>query len=306
MTNAPLPPAPTHVGPSLPMRMVAAMAGARAQRREGRPVDLAGERRAISRIERLLRASRGVTVTEEPLGGVPVLRLSSGGGSRGTMLYLHGGAYALGSARQALAHARVCADGGPDIVSVEYRLSPEHPWPAAVDDALAVYRALLASPGPERMVVCGESAGGGLMLLLLQRAAREGLPMPTAAIAAFPAADLSMSGPSATANMGRDMLVRSELEQEAAWFAGGRELNDPAVSALNGSFDGFPRTWISVGTRDLLLDDARRVASAMSTDGVQVELHEWPGAIHGFTALPLPEGRRYRRLMRGFVDATLP
>lgn len=292
--------------PGLGMRLVSAVLGARARRKEGRPVDLARERRLNDRFSDRLRAPEGVALTEEVLGGVPVVRMSSGGGARGTVLFLHGGAYVLGSARQALASVAVCTRGGPDLVSVEYRLAPEHPHPAAVDDAMAVYRELLRSPGSGRLAVAGGSAGGGLLLLLLQRARDEGLPMPVAAVAEYPWADLSMSGPSATGNVGRDMLVRSQLLEEAAWFAGGRDLRDPAVSPLFGSFRGFPRTYLPVGTSDLLLDDARRVAAAMAADGVDVVLEEWPGAIHAFTALPLPEGRLYRRRLRAFIDASLP
>jgi epsilon-lactone hydrolase len=295
---------PRRPGPG--MRLVSVLLGARARRQEGRPVDLARERQLNDRISARLRAPEGVTVTDEVLGGVPVVRMSSGGGARGAVLFLHGGAYALGSARQALASVAVCTHGGPDLVSVGYRLAPEHPYPAALDDALAVYRELVRSPGAERLVVAGGSAGGGLLLLLLQRARDEGSPMPVAAVAEYPWVDLSMSGASATANVGRDMLVRSQLLEEAAWFAGGRDLRDPAVSPLFGSFHGFPRTYLPVGTSDLLLDDARRVAAAMAAEGVDVVLEEWPGAIHAFTALPLREGRLYRRRLRAFVDAALP
>ena len=292
--------------PGLGMRLVSALLGARARRQEDRPVDLARERRLNDRISARMRVPQGVTVTEEILGGVPVVRMSSGGRARGTVLFLHGGAYVLGSARQALASVAVCTHGGPDLVSVEYRLAPEHPYPAALDDAVAVYRELLRSPGAGRLVVAGGSAGGGLLLLMLQRARDEGLPMPVAAVAEYPWADLSMSGASATANVGRDLLVRSQLLEEAAWFAGGRDLRDPAVSPLFGSFRGLPRTYLPVGTSDLLLDDARRVAAAMTAEGVDVVLEEWPGAIHAFTALPLREGRQYRRRLRAFVHAALP
>jgi monoterpene epsilon-lactone hydrolase len=98
------------------MRLAGAVMGARARRREGKPVDVGRERRLNDRISDALRVPRGVAMTQEDLGGVPVVRLSSGGGARGTVLYIHGGAYALGSARQALAAVNVCADGGPDIV----------------------------------------------------------------------------------------------------------------------------------------------------------------------------------------------
>ena len=293
-------------GPSLSMRLTGALLSSRARRREGRPVDLAADRRANDRVTAWLRVPRGVTLTEEMIAGVPVIRLSSGNAKRGTVLYLHGGAYALGSARQVLAAAAACVDGGPDMVSVEYRLAPEHPFPAAVDDAMAVYRAVVESVGADRLMVAGDSAGGGLLLLLLQRAHREGVAMPAAAVPGFPAADLSLSGRSSTANIGKDMLVRSELDQEALWFADGRDLRDPAVSPVFGSFEGFPRTLIPVGTHDLLLDDARRVAAAMAAQGVDVTLEEYPGAIHGFTASPLPEGRRSRQRFRALIDTTLP
>ena len=292
--------------PSLTMRIASAMLSARARRAEGTSVDLASSRRAIDRITNLLRVPAGVSLTHDYLRDVPVVRLSSNAGSGNVVLYLHGGAYVLGSARQVLTCARLCLYGGPEIVSPEYRLAPEHPFPAAVDDALAVYRGLLDTHEPQRIVVIGESAGGGLTLLMLQRARAEGLPMPAAIAPAFPAADLTLNSHSSRANKGRDMLARTELVEEAAWFVGDRDLDDPAVSPLFGSFRGFPRTLISVGTRDLLLDDSRAVAAAMRAEGVDVRLVEWPGAVHGFTALPSPERRRHRAQLREFVTAALP
>ncbi|WP_197074728.1 alpha/beta hydrolase fold domain-containing protein [Rhodococcus sp. MEB064] len=291
---------------SVVMRTAGSLAGMRARRREGRPVDLDAERRSIDRITGLLRAPRGVNVTSEHRGGVPVVRLSSGAAQSGVVLYLHGGAYVLGDARQGLTVGFLAARGGLDVVSVDYRLAPEHPCPAAVDDALSVYEDLVVSVGARNVIVVGESAGGGLALLMLQRARNRGVVMPAGLAVAFPWADLTMSGASIVGNSGRDMLTRSELVREAAWFAGERDLHDPAVSPIHGSFRTFPPTMISVGTRDLLLDDSRAVTRAMRSDGVDVDLVEYPGAIHGFTALPSPEQRRHRRHLLAFVSTHLP
>ncbi|KRE38856.1 hypothetical protein ASG73_00325 [Janibacter sp. Soil728] len=288
------------------MRVAAALLSERARRREGHPVDLARERRLNSGLTDRLRVPPGVAMSHEEIAGVPVVRLSASARPRGTVLFLHGGAYALGSAEEALTWVPACTDAGADIVGVEYRLAPEHPFPAAVDDAMAVYRELLGSVPADRLVVGGNSAGGGLALLVLQRAREEGLAMPAAVILGFPWADLSLSGQSARTNLGRDMLTGSELDEEAGWFADGRDLQDPAVSPLFGSFDGFPPTWITVGSRDLLLDDSRRLATAITSAGGECVLQEWPGAVHAFTAFPLPERRRYRQKMFAVVDAVLP
>ncbi|CAM5277584.1 alpha/beta hydrolase [Streptomyces atroolivaceus] len=249
------------------------------------------------------RLPRGTQSAEERIAGVPVVRFSSGGCDRGTVLAFHGGAYMLGTAH--VLSIPVAKDGGPDVVSVGYRLSPEHPYPAAQDDAMAVYRALLETVGAARVAVMGDSAGGGLALTLLQAAAAEGLAMPRALVAVHPWADLSLSGASSTANAGRDVLVRSELEQAADWYARERDLQDPSVSPLFGSFERFPRTYIAVGTRDLLLDDSRRVASRMRDQGVDVRLDVFPGAPHGFNAVPLAQGRQCNARARGFIEAGL-
>lgn len=292
--------------PSLIMRLVGALLGRRGRRKEGTPADLTADRRLADRVTSLTRLPRGVTLTEDVIAGIPVLRASSGASARGTVLNLHGGAYVLGSAQDVATAAHVSANGGPDVVSVDYRLAPEHPYPAAVDDALAVYRELVSAPGPGRLAVIGESAGGGLALVLLQKVREEGLPMPAAVVPLFPWADLSLSGESSTANIGRDMLTRSQLLENASWYAGGRDLRDPGLSPLFGSFRGFPRTYIPVGRHDLLLDDARRVAARMRAEDVPVILDEWPGTIHGFVAVPSAEARQCRQRIRAFVHEALP
>ncbi|MGQ4388496.1 alpha/beta hydrolase [Streptomyces sp. SAS_270] len=292
--------------PSLAMRLVGAVLSRRARRKEGTPADLAADRRLLRRLASLARAPRGVKLTEEVIAGVPVLRASSGARARGTVLYLHGGAYMAGSARDGANAAHLSADGGPDLVSVEYRLAPEHPYPAAVEDALAVYRELVRAPGPDRLVVVGESAGGGLALVLLQKAREEGLPMPAAVVPVFPWVDLSPSGANTTANIGRDMLTRSHLLEAAGWYAGGRDLRDPGLSPLFGSFRDFPRTYVPVGRHDLLLDDVRRLVARMRAEDVPVVLDEWPGTIHGFLQVPSAERRQCRRRVRAFAHEALP
>ncbi|PWG14464.1 alpha/beta hydrolase [Streptomyces sp. V2] len=287
------------------MRFLSSALGRRGRRKEGTPADVAADRRLLRRLTSLARGPRGVRLTEEVIAGVPVVRASSGVRAHGTVLYLHGGAYMAGRARDVVTAAHLSAGNGPDLVSVEYRLAPEHPYPAAVDDALAVYRELVRAPGADRLVVMGESAGGGLALALLQQARDEGLPMPAAVVPVFPWADLSLSGASSTANIGRDLLTRSQLLEAAAWYADGRDLRDPGLSPLFGSFRGLPPAYVPVGRHDLLLDDSRRLAARLRTDDVPVVLDEWPGTIHGFLQVPSAEGRQCRRRVRAFVHEAL-
>lgn len=285
-------------------RLLTGLLAANARKREGQPFDVHEERKKSEKNTGLLAPARGITTTEERIAGVRVLRLSSGGGDRGTVLAFHGGAYVLGIPEALSIPA--ARDGGPDVISVDYRLAPEHPFPAARDDAMAVYRALLETVGAKKIAVMGDSAGGGLALTLLQAVAAEGLPMPAALVAMFPWGDLSLSGESCTTNRGRDILVHSEVALAADWYAGGRDLRDPAVSPGFGSFAGFPPTYMAVGDLDLIRDDVKHTAERMRADGVSVHLDVFPGAPHGFNAVPFSGARQCNRRARALLDHALP
>ena len=276
------------------------------QRAASKPFDPVGDRARGAKLERLFKPKKGVTESEVVLGGVPCRRFTAGGSARGTFFHVHGGAYTGGSAAVGRLYTHITAGGGPDVVSVDYRLAPEHPYPAAVDDALAVYRALLESVPAEKVVIGGESAGGNLTLALVQHLLTEGLPLPVAVVPVYPWSDLRNASASWTTNGRRDILVKSSIDQSALAYAGELALDDPRVSPQYGSFDGFPPALIHVGTRDCLLDDARAVARAMQEAGATVTLREVPDAVHGFTLLPTREAKAAMAEIRDFVLQHLP
>jgi acetyl esterase/lipase/predicted MFS family arabinose efflux permease len=251
-------------------------------------------------MENRLKIAPGVQELHEVVDGVPVRRYTAGSAS-GLVLHVHGGAYVGGSATFGRAHSPLARRSLVDVVSVDYRLAPEHPYPAAVDDALAVYRSLVQRG---RVAIVGESAGGGLVLALTQRIRDEGLPMPAGVAAVMPWADLTQTSASYEANRGRDVLTREGLTRSAEFYAGDLALDDPLVSPLFGSFAQFPPTLVLVGTHDSLLEDARAVHRRLIEDGVTSDLVEVAGGAHGFIQLPAPEGRvAMTRIHRFLVDA---
>ncbi len=208
------------------------------------------------------------------------------------IIYYHGGAYMAGSIESnrplAVDFARAT---GRNVLSFEYRLAPEHPYPAALEDGLAAYQYVLGlGIEPQRIAFVGDSAGGGLEIAATLRAMELGLPAPAAVVALSPWVDLTLSGESYETNADLDpLLQRNKLVRAVMYYAYGRSLKDPLISPVFADFHGFPPTLIHVGTHELLLSEAQRVAAAMRRDGVEVRLEEWDGMWHVWHVFDLPE-----------------
>jgi epsilon-lactone hydrolase len=229
-----------------------------------------------------------VTVTAAALGGVPVAEITVDAVvPRHVVLYFHGGVYVMGDAFLAAGLAsQVGRRTRAKVISVDYRLAPEHPYPAAVDDALAAYEALLqGGTAPSDIAFAGESAGGGLAIATLVNARERGLPLPAAALVMSPYADLTLAG--ATMETKRDadpLLSRENLQARIPDYTSGQ---DPALGLISPVFadlSGLPPLIIQAGSHEVLLDDATRLARQAATADVQVTLDITPGVPHVFQA----------------------
>jgi len=264
-------------------------------------LDLAGDPAEIRGIYRamLTAAPLPPDVRTEPadLGGISARRLWIEGTSpTATILHFHGGCYAVGGPdTSASLMANLARRTGAAVVSVDYRLAPEHRYPAAVEDALTAYRALLeGGTAPERIAVAGESAGAGLALAALLAARSEHLPQPAAALLLSPWVDLTQSGESITAKAAVDPSMSGRaLTVRAAGYLDGADPRGELASPAFADLRGLPPMLIQAGSHEVLLDDALRLAAKAATDDVQVTLDVVPGAPHVFQAFAavLDEGR---------------
>lgn len=222
------------------------------------------------------------------------------------VLHLHGGAYLIGSPRshRGLASS-LSRTSRSAVVLPEYRLAPEHVFPAALDDAVAAYRWLVEERGlrPERIAVSGDSAGGGLGLALLLRLRDEGHELPACYVGMSPWVDLAGSGPSMDELDELDpWLVAAMMPPIARLYAGDLPLDDPRLSPLYADLAGLPPMLVHVGTHEILLDDARRLVDRAREAGVPASVGVFDGLWHVFQAFPgLPETRRSLREIGAFV-----
>lgn len=265
--------------------------------------DVNRTRKITHSMESRQRRVRGVQESTATVAGVPVRWFRPDRPNAGLIFHVHGGAFVAGSSLVARAHSVLARSSGAELVSVDYRLAPEHPFPAALDDVWAVYSEV-ARDRPT--VIIGESAGGGLAMSLVRQVLDRGGDAPKALVTMFPWADLTNSSDSFIRNEGRDLLSHEGLSRSAVAYAGDYDLTTPLVSPLYGSFDDFPPTLIVVGTHDCLLDDSRAVSTRMRAAGVDARLIEVAGGFHGFILLPTPESKEARRQISSFVGSALP
>ena len=248
------------------------------------------------------RSKPGPTVQIKPdqLAGLPVEwvrpRSLTQPDTAPICLYLHGGAFAMGGLNSHRDLASQFAQRAQiRLLMVDYRLAPEHPFPAALDDVLAVYRALLAQGIPaQRLLLGGDSAGGNLALGTAQAIRAQGLAPPAALVLFSPWLDLTGHSPSRQANAASDvMLSQQVLDEAAALYASGLPLDDARLSPLFGPLAGLPPCLMVASSAEILIDDARRLKQHLLAAGGQVELLEWANTPHAFPVMAryLPEGR---------------
>jgi monoterpene epsilon-lactone hydrolase len=250
--------------------------------------DVAAQRPLLDQMLTAQPLPADVRVTPGDLGGVPVVFIDIADVEpRGIIFHIHGGGFALGSAEGSVGLASSLArKAGMRAVSVGYRLAPEHPYPAALQDVTAAYRALLeqaGSAGP--VVVSGESAGGNLAVELLIAAQAEGLTMPAAALLLSPMTDLTVTGRSYAAKANADPAISAQaIRTRAADYLAGTDPADPQVSPIFADLSGLPPLLIQAGSHEVLLDDATRLAAKAAADDVAVILDITPGVPHVFQA----------------------
>jgi monoterpene epsilon-lactone hydrolase len=209
------------------------------------------------------------------------------------ILYAYGGGYVSGSTHEdQLITAPLAQQSDTRIIMVEYRLSPEHPYPLPQQDMRQVYSALLDQYGASRLIVSGESAGGNLALSLMQYARDSGLGLPRCAVLFSPWCDLANQGDSHIFNDTRDPTLNNAwVDIAASWHAGGCALDDPGLSPIHGDMRGLPPCIITTGSRDLLLSQCLRLAARLRAAAVECDLRVWDGLWHVFEFYPIAEAQ---------------
>ena len=262
-----------------------------------------------------LRERLGAKVEPTVIGGVKAYLVTPGSlpeGNRNRLLvHLHGGGYVFFPGESGTGEAIMTAGyTGMRVISVDYRMPPDFPYPAALDDAMAVWREVIKTTDPKNIAIFGTSTGGGMTLAMLLRAKKEGLPLPAATAPGTPWSDLTKTGDTYFTNEMLDNVLVSDdgwLGDAAKLYANGHDLKDPMLSPVYGDFQGFPPTILTSGTRDLFLSNTVRVHRKMRAAGVDAELQVFEGQSHAqYLADPTaPETREYLAELTRFFDKHL-
>ncbi len=220
------------------------------------------------------------------------------------IFYLHGGAFALRFPKvHAALTGRWCRRLRARALLPDYRLAPEHPYPAALDDCELAYRWLCRQADPRHIVCAGDSAGANLLLALLHRLKAQGDPLPCCAVLLSAVVDFSLSSPSLLSNAERDpMLSLEKIVGLRLYYATPERFLEPTVSPLFGDFSGFPPLLFQVGELEMLLDESLRAAARAHAAGAKVEVEVWRHMAHVFQTLPLPQARLADERVAGFIE----
>jgi acetyl esterase/lipase len=279
-----------------------------------REQDIATSRALTDRVPFRARRARGWHIRPERAAGLTGEWIEPKSPSHPArhrhILYLHGGAFTTMSARTHRSlTSRLAQWSGATLFALDYRLAPEHPFPAALEDALVAYRALIAAGAePSRMAFAGDSAGGGLVLALLLALRSQRDPLPAAAVLFSPWTDLAATGESLIINDAADaMHFGSWVAQQGRHYLGDTAATHPLVSPVYADLTGLPPLLIQVGGSEVLLDDSRRVFQNARKVGVDATLRIWPKVAHGWQifAPVLPEARAALREASVFVATRL-
>lgn len=221
-------------------------------------------------------------------------------------LYIHGGAFVFGGGQYAAASgAQAAHDLGLTTFSVDYRMPPAYPFPAGLEDCLAVYQALLRSADGRKVVVGGSSAGGNLAAAVTLLIRDRGLPLPSAVVLLTPEVDLTEAGDTFQTNALLDVTLKAGLPECNSLYAAGHDLKDPYLSPLFANFElGFAPTFIQSGTRDLFLSNSVLLHRKLRRAGIEAQLHVWEAMPHGgfaFGSGPVPEDQEISQEVRKFI-----
>ncbi|MBT2187355.1 alpha/beta hydrolase [Sphingobium sp. H33] len=231
-------------------------------------------------------ASGVATFEAKEIAGVPCFDCLPTGGVAAdgpVYLFIHGGAFVVGGGPYAKAlGVRNAGATGARVVSVDYRMAPDNPFPAAPQDCLAVYLALIEAIDPKRVVIGGTSAGGNIAAATILMARDRGLPLPAGAILLTPEIDLTEAGDTFRTNEDLDVILKAGLPEANAAYANGHDLTDPYLSPIFADFTkGFPPTLVQSGTRDLFLSNSVIVHRKLRDAGIDAQLHVWEAMPHG-------------------------